>query len=239
MRRDGGDVERAAAVAAGAAGVDEVLAIDIERRDALAHRHRRAGDLFRGLAFHPQRDEQRALLDVARCAVHDLAEDFVHLVAAEVAGRRSTRLMALRDHREASEEVADQLIAAGRAVRLGVELNAEDGPLAVRERHDRAVVGLARRCVRNVRHGLALDDERVIARGLHRIGAAGEEALAAVVHLAHLPVHRQRAAHDPRPERLGDGLMAEADAEERDRRRWRESGRCSGRRARECRDRAR
>jgi hypothetical protein len=29
-------------------------------------------------------------------------------------------------------------------------------------------------------------------------------------------VHRQLAPHDPRPERLGDGLMAEADAEQGD-----------------------
>ena len=53
QRRDRGEVERAAPIAAGAAGIDQRVArLDVERRDALAHRHRRAGDLVSGLAFH-------------------------------------------------------------------------------------------------------------------------------------------------------------------------------------------
>ena len=83
-RGDRRHVERAASVAAGAAGVDDAIAIDGQRRHALAHRQRGAGDLVRGLALHPQRDEQRAFLHVGGAAVHHFAEHFVHFVAPEV-----------------------------------------------------------------------------------------------------------------------------------------------------------
>jgi hypothetical protein len=56
----------------------------------------------------------------------------------------------------------------------------------------------------------------VVASGLHRIGAAGEEALAVVMDRRDLAVDRLLAADDFRTESLADGLMAEADAEERD-----------------------
>jgi hypothetical protein len=75
---------RAASVAAGTAGVDDPIAVDGQRRDALAHRQRRAGDLVGGLAFHPQRDQQRTLLRIRGAAVHHFPEDFVHFIAAEV-----------------------------------------------------------------------------------------------------------------------------------------------------------
>ena len=44
---------------------------------------------------------------------------------------------------------------------------------------------------------VAVDDQRVIARGLHRRRTAGEEAFALVPDLAHLAVHR----HAPRTTR--------------------------------------
>jgi hypothetical protein len=96
-----------------------------------------------------------------------------------------------------------------------MELDAEDGTGGVGDGHDRAVLG-ARVHAQAVGDGALLDDQRVIASRLHRIGAAREEPLAAMADRAHFAVHRHRSADHLRPERLGDGLMAEADAEERD-----------------------
>ena len=69
-----------------------------------------------------------------------------------------------------------------------------------------------------VRHARALDHQRVIARRLERAVDAAEHACALVLDLGELAVHRHRRAHDLAAERLADRLMAEADAEDRDRR---------------------
>ena len=82
----------------------------------------------------------------------------------------------------------EMTIAAGRAVRLGVELDAEDGTVAVRQRHDGAVLGLGVD-LQEVGDGALLDDEGVVARGLHRVGAAGEEVPAAMMDFADFAVH--------------------------------------------------
>src|SRR5688572_22249464 len=79
-----GDIERSATVTAGATGIDEIVPIHIERRDARTHRLGRTRDLFRRLALHAQCDEQRGLLNIGRAAVHDLAEHVAHFVASEV-----------------------------------------------------------------------------------------------------------------------------------------------------------
>src|SRR5688572_3221600 len=99
------------------------------------------------------------------------------------------------------KEIADYLIAAGGAVRLGMELDAEDRQLAVRDRHHRAILAL-RVDLELLRQRGALDNERVIARSAHLIGAAGEEPLAAMPHRRNLAVHRHVTAHHVRPERL-------------------------------------
>ena len=57
QRGDGGDIERAGAVAAGAAGVDHVCA-GVDHDHALAHGAGEAGQFGRGLAFHLQRDQE-------------------------------------------------------------------------------------------------------------------------------------------------------------------------------------
>ena len=55
------------------------------RRHPRAHRGGGAGDLLGGLPLHPQRHQQRRLQRIADQAVHQRAEDVLHLAAAEVA----------------------------------------------------------------------------------------------------------------------------------------------------------
>src|ERR1043165_7952106 len=62
---------------------------------------------------------------------------------------------------------------------------------------------------------LALDDERVVARGGEAIFEAVEDGLAVVANLRRLAVDGRGAADDSTAEDLADGLVAEADAEQR------------------------
>ncbi len=73
------DVERAGAVAAGAGGVDQVVALRPHGQDVLPHRLGAAGDLVGRLALEAERDEEAADLGLRRLAAHDLAH---HLAAA-------------------------------------------------------------------------------------------------------------------------------------------------------------
>ena len=66
-----------------------------------------------------------------------------------------------------------------------------------------------------VRHGVALDHQRMVARRLERAVDAAKHARALMPHLGKLAMHRLRRAHDVAAERLADRLMAEADAEDR------------------------
>src|SRR5262249_663241 len=79
------DVERLAAVAAGARGVDEVVALRLHRQHVRAHRLGAAGDLVGRLALQPQRDEEAADLRRRGLARHDRVHDLARPVAAEVA----------------------------------------------------------------------------------------------------------------------------------------------------------
>src|SRR4051812_29846624 len=97
-----------------------------------------------------------------------------------------------------------------------MKLDSVNRPVAMRDGHDHAVVRF-RIDAQVLRHRFTIDDERVVARRLHRSWAAGEEPAFFVAHFAELPVNRNAPAHNPRAERFTDGLMAEADAEERNR----------------------
>ena len=66
-----------------------------------------------------------------------------------------------------------------------------------------------------IRQGLAFDDERVIAGGLERTRHAGEDALAGMMDRRGLAVHQAVGADDIAAVDLADGLVAEADAEDR------------------------
>ena len=83
-RRRGRDVERPAAVAAGAAGVDDVGNLVRHGAHPRPHRLDGAGDLVGAFALHRQRDEQRRDLALGELTVHDPAEERRHLVSPEV-----------------------------------------------------------------------------------------------------------------------------------------------------------
>ena len=121
-RRRGRDVERLAAVAAGAGRVDEVVAFRLHGDDVRAHRLGRAGDLVGRLALQPQRDEEAADLRRRRVARHDRVHHLARLRRAS--GRR--RRAAARARPGSSEEVPDDVAAERREHRLGMELHAVD-----------------------------------------------------------------------------------------------------------------
>ena len=79
------------AVAAGAGGVDEVVALRADGQDVLAHRLRAAGDLVGRLALQPQRDEEAADLGRRRLAAHDLVHHLARLARARGRGLEQLR----------------------------------------------------------------------------------------------------------------------------------------------------
>ena len=103
-RGGGRDVVRVRAVAAGAHHVDEVGARRVDAEDVLAHRLGAAGDLFRGLALRPQRDEEAGDLRVRRLAGHDLGHRLARLVAGEVVAVEQPR-ESLLDHSRPSRKL--------------------------------------------------------------------------------------------------------------------------------------
>ena len=104
-----------------------------------------------------------------------------------------------------------QVVAVLGQDRLGVELHALDVELAVAQAHDHAVVG-AGGDLEHVGDRVGVDDERVVAGGLERVGEPGEHAGALVVDLRGLAVHDRRRPHDVAAVDLADALVAEADA---------------------------
>src|SRR2546421_3511323 len=77
----GGDIESMRAVAAGAAGVDEMPVVsDFHRRGELAHHLRRSSDLADRFLLHAQAHDEPGDLRRAELAAHDLAHDVQHLV---------------------------------------------------------------------------------------------------------------------------------------------------------------
>src|ERR1044071_6409944 len=83
-----------------------------------------------------------------------------------------------------SEKVSNQLVAARRAVRLGMKLNPEDRTRAMRHCHHDALARFSID-VEVIRHRLPIDHERVISRRSHRGLASSEQSLAAMHHLGH------------------------------------------------------
>ena len=222
-RRRGRDVERAAAVAAGAAGVDDLG--DGVRHGTRPRPHRLdgAGDLVRGLALHREGDEQRGDLALGELAVHDPAEERRDLGSRRRSSRSSRRCRscagslirrppAAAAHR--ARKLRDDLRTGDGQNRLGVELDPPPGKLAVTQRHDDAVVAPGDRLELRRQRRLA-HLERVVARGLERVRHPGEDPLARVPHRRGLAVHQDRRAIDRGAERLPHRLVAETDAEDR------------------------
>ena len=78
--------------------------------------------------------------------------------------------------------------------------------------HDDAVVGLGGD-LEHVGHRGPVDDERVVAGGLERVGQPGEHAGVVVADQRGLAVHDLGRPHDVAAEHLADALVAEAHAE--------------------------
>ena len=116
---------------------------------------------------------------------------------------------------EAGEEVGQQVVAGRGEHALGMELHALDGVLAVADAHDRAV-GRRRRDLEAVGHAVGRDGEGVVAGRGERRRQAGEDAAPVVLDRRRLAVHQLGRADDGRPVGVGDGLVAEAHAEDGD-----------------------
>src|SRR5271169_7242713 len=93
-----------------------------------------------------------------------------------------------------------------------MELYAMHGQRLVAHTHDLAVVGPCGE-FQAVRHRIALNHQRVVARGGERAGQACEYAVAVMVYLRGLAVHQLPGVDDAPSESLAYALVAEAHAE--------------------------
>src|SRR5918992_6088493 len=95
-----------------------------------------------------------------------------------------------------------------------MELHAFYRKLAVPQSHDLSVLGL-RADLEARGQAVALDHERVVSRRHEIVLDFRKNAAAVMADAGNLAVHHLLCAHDPAAERLPDGLMAEAHAEDR------------------------
>src|SRR5439155_22174436 len=109
-----------------------------------------------------------------------------------------------------TEKVGENGIAAARQNRLRVELDAKDGPMAMREGHDDRLVGLSGD-LQLQRQRLLLDNQRMVATHEEWIGYAGKDVVADVTNEACAAMHRLLRSHNVRPEYRADRLMAGTD----------------------------
>src|SRR5436305_9589691 len=113
------------------------------------------------------------------------------------------------------EEIGQQARPGAGEHRLGVELHAPVGELAVAQAHEGVVVRPGQR-LQLRRQGALLDLQAVITGGRERVGQAGEDALIAMADGGGLAVHEPRRAVDRGAEGDAQGLVAEADPQEGD-----------------------
>ncbi len=96
-----------------------------------------------------------------------------------------------------------------------MELYAPNGEFSVSKPHDFAFGGLG--CdLEAVGEALTFDDERMVASGFDALGESAEEVLVVVADGGSLAVHEAVGANDFATKVLTDGLVSEADSEERD-----------------------
>src|SRR6185295_11608593 len=158
-----------------------------------------------------------------RSAISTAAVCTSEALPSMISARTAADWSALRSRREASasiasvrislpKEVLQQTLAVRGQDGLGVELDAERGQVAVAHgHHDAAAAGGDDQGLRELRVG----DEGVIATDGQRARQAREDALAVVLDLGRLAVHRH-VADDLAAERLHQRLVTEADAQRRD-----------------------
>ena len=104
-RRGGRDVDRALPVAARPGRVDQVISLGSHGQDVGAHRLGAAGDLVRGLALQPQRDQEAADLRRSRVALHHFVHHVPGLLAREVVAIEQPGEGLLHRHRAASRKL--------------------------------------------------------------------------------------------------------------------------------------
>ena len=98
---------------------------------------------------------------------------------------------------------------------LGVKLHAVDRQAGVAQAHDRTVGG-AGIDLELGRYGLGCGRQRMVAGGDERRRQVGEYAGPVMLDRAQLAMHHGGRAPDGGAERLGDRLVAETDAQDRD-----------------------
>ena len=111
------------------------------------------------------------------------------------------------------EEIGKDFLPFLRENGFGVELDAPDGVLFVADAHDFAFGFGFGGDLEGVGHGVAFDEERMIAGGVEGVGHAGEEVVAVVVDGRGFAVHEAVGADDFAAEDVAHALVAEADAE--------------------------
>ena len=202
------------AAAAGAGGVEQILAGRRNERGEGAHRPRQPGELLDRLPLHAQRDQEAGDLDVGGLAGHDLGQRLGGVTLAEVAavGEAIDRAGQQLAQRCALHEAPEHLLAVLGQDRLGVELNALGRKLAVANGHHDTAAGGA-----DLEHvGQLVDgDQRVVAADLEVLRQPAEDRAPVVLDPRGLAVDRLVADHLAAP-RLDQRLVPEADAERRD-----------------------
>ena len=113
---------------------------------------------------------------------------------------------------DAVEPGAEQVVAADREDRLGMELHALDIELRVTESHHHPVVALCGD-LELVRERLAVDDEGVVAGRHERLWQAGEHSGVGVANQRCLAMHHVGGPDDLTAVDLAHALQPEADAE--------------------------
>ena len=116
------------------------------------------------------------------------------------------------------QKVLDELLSVAGEDAFGVELDTLDRQAAMAEAHDRGgAVGVAGACGDLEFGGQRVfgHDQGVIPGAGHWTGDAGEHGLAVMLDAAGLAMHQLRGADDVASKGRSDGLMAEADAENR------------------------
>ena len=116
-------------------------------------------------------------------------------------------------------KILDQLFPRIRQHAFRMKLHALDGKFSVAQSHDCAGPVFLR-CpsadFQFSRQILLLHNEGVVARGCHGRGQSVEDSFAIVRDCTGLAVHQVRSAHHPATKSRPDGLMSQADAEDRE-----------------------
>src|SRR5690606_34010367 len=117
------------------------------------------------------------------------------------------------------QKIREQLVPVFSEDGLGMELHTFDRQAAVAHAHDLldAAIGIFGPCsdFEAVGQAFLLDHQRVVASGIEGVRQAAEHTLPAMVDGGYLAVHDAPGANDPATEGGADGLVAEADAEQR------------------------